>query len=115
MAFMFLLAAATPATPVTTLDKLKAIPPEFWTRLGLAVLVIIAFVFVLRKVAKMNKVVLTIVTFIIVTVVGFNWVYERNEPGWATPAVAFLAGWFPTKGPPPKRLGQQTPTSAKPR
>lgn len=76
---------------------------EFWMRLGLGVLVVIGIVFFLRKVAKMNKVVLAVVTFVIVTVVGFNWVYERSEPAWATPVVGFLANWFPTKGPPPKK------------
>jgi hypothetical protein len=82
----------------TTLDRLREIPWDFWMRLGTGVLVIVALVIVLRKVAKMNKVVLTIGTFIVVTVVGFNWIYERNEPKWASPAVSFLSGWFPTKG-----------------
>lgn len=103
---MLVLAATTalkPAAAATTLEKLKAIPLEFWMRLGLAVLVVIAQVFFLRKVAKMNKVVLAVVTFLIVTVGGFNWVYERSEPAWATPVVSFLADFFPTKGPPPKK------------
>jgi hypothetical protein len=72
-------------------------------RLGLAVLAVIGLVFFLRKVAKMNKVVLAVVTFVVVTVVGFNWVYERTEPEWATPMVGFLSGFFPTKGPPAKK------------
>ena len=101
----FLAALAAPTVPATTLDRLKAVPPEFWLRLGVAVVAIIALVFFLRKVAKMNKVVLTVVTFIVVTGVGFNWIYERDEPAWATPFVGFLAGWFPTKGPPPKKPG----------
>lgn len=97
---MLLIAAITaPAGHATTLDKLKAIPPDFWMRLGLAVLVVIATVFFLRKIAKMNKVVLTVVVFLMVTVVGFNWIYERDEPTWATPMVGFLSGFFPTKGP----------------
>jgi hypothetical protein len=100
---MLLIAAiAAPAAHATTLDKLKAIPPDFWMRLGLAVLVVIATVFFLRKIAKMNKVVLAVVVFLMVTVVGFNWIYQRDEPAWATPAVGFLSGFFPTKGPPPK-------------
>ena len=103
---MLLLAAtvvAKPAAPATALDRLKEIPPEFWMRISVAVLAVIAFVFFLRKVAKMNKVVLSVVTFLVVTVVGFNWIYERSEPEWATPAVNFLAGFLPTKGPPPKK------------
>ena len=100
---MLLIAAITaPTGHATTLDKLKAIPPDFWLRLGLAVLVVIATVFFLRKIAKMNKVILTVVVFVMVTVVGFNWIYQRDEPTWATPAVGFLSGFFPTKGPQPK-------------
>lgn len=102
MLLLATIASQTPAPPATALDKLKAIPPEFWMRLGLAVLAVFALVFVLRKVAKMNRVVLTVVSFFIVTVGGFSWIYERSEPAWATPVVSFLAGWFPTKGPPPK-------------
>jgi hypothetical protein len=106
---MLLLAVtnATPALPVTTLDRLKAIPPDFWLRLAIGIGVIIALVFFLRKVAKMNKLVLAVVTFIMVTVVGFNWIYERDEPAWATPTVNFLSGFLPTKGPPPKKPASQ--------
>ena len=99
---MRLLAAATAVPPSTSLDRLMAIPQEFWMKLGLAVLVLVGLVFFLRKVAKMNKVVVSVVSFLIVTIVGFNWVYERSEPEWATPVVNFLAGFFPTKGPPKK-------------
>jgi len=74
---------------------------DFWLKLGTAVVALVLIVFILRKVAKMNKVVLTMVTFILVTVVGFNWIYERSEPAWATPVVNFLSGFLPTKGPPP--------------
>lgn len=94
---------AQPAAPISALDRLKGVPPEFWGRMLIAVAAVIAFVFFMRKVAKMNKVVLAVVTFLIVTVVGFNWIWERSEPAWATPAVNFLSGWFPTKGPPPKK------------
>ncbi len=103
MSFVAAISSLPPTVPATTLDRLKAIPLDFWLRLGFAVIAIIGLVFFLRKVAKMNKVVLAVVTFVIVTVVGFNWVYERSEPAWATPVVNFLAGFFPTKGPPPKQ------------
>lgn len=106
---MLLLAVTTAAkstVPATALDRLKAIPLDFWIRIGIAVLVLVALIFFLKKVAKMNKVVVAAVTFIAVTVVGFNWVYERSEPPWATPAVNFLAGFLPTKGPPPKKARQ---------
>jgi apolipoprotein N-acyltransferase len=87
-------AAAHPAA----LDKLQRIPPAFWWKLGLAVLAIILAVVLLRKLAKANKVVLAVVVLIVVTAVGFNWIYERNEPAWATPVVEKLANFFPSKG-----------------
>lgn len=89
---MYFLAATT------TVDKLKEIPPDFWWKTLLAVVALVVFILFLRKVAKMNKVVLGVVVMIVFTVVGFNWIYERNEPAWATPVVNWLAGFFPTKG-----------------
>ena len=91
---MLLLAAAAP----TALDKLKQIPPAFWMKVGIAVLALVVAVIVMRKLAGMNKVVLTVIVLIILSTVGFNWIYERNEPSWATPVVEKLAGFFPTKG-----------------
>lgn len=95
---MDLFIAATTAAPPSALDRLKAIPTEFWIRIGIALAVIAGVVIVLRKVAKVNKVVLGVIIFVGVTVIGFNWIYERNEPAWATPAVQWLAGFFPSKG-----------------
>ncbi|MCX6951728.1 MAG: hypothetical protein NTV51_06040 [Verrucomicrobia bacterium] len=92
---MYFLAAAT-----TTVDKLKEIPPDFWWKTLFAVVALVALVIFLRKVAKMNKVVLAVVVMITFTVVGFNWIYERNEPAWASPVVNWLAGFFPSKGVP---------------
>lgn len=92
---MLLLAAA--AAP-TALEKLKQIPPSFWMKVGIAVLALVLLVIVLRKLAGMNKVVLTVIVLIILSTVGFHWIYERNEPAWATPVVEKLAGFFPSKG-----------------
>ena len=83
----------------TTADRLKDIPPEFWYKAGLGVLALIAVVFILRKVAKVNKVVLGIIVLLVASFTGFNWIYERNEPSWATPFVERVSHFFPTKGP----------------
>lgn len=93
----------------TTADKLKEIPLDFWWKLGLGIIGLVVLVILLRKVAKTNKVVLTVVVFVVLTVVGFNWIYERNEPKWATPVVEWLSGFFPTKG---KAASTTTPASA---
>ena len=92
---MQFLAAA--AASKTTADRLKEIPTEFWIKIGIGVLILIAVVVALRKLAKVNKVVLGVVVFVVVSIIGFNWIYERNEPEWATPAVKWLANYFPTK------------------
>lgn len=82
----------------TALDKLKAVPPAFWLKVGLAVLAVILVVIVLRKIAQMNKVVLAVAAVVALSTLGFSWVYNRNEPAWATPVVQWLAGFFPSKG-----------------
>jgi hypothetical protein len=89
---MFVLAAAT------TIERLHEIPSGFWMALGAGVLLLVLSVMAVRKLAKMNKVILGFLACIAASFFGFNWIYERNEPGWATPAVSFLAGFFPSKG-----------------
>ena len=93
---MHFLAAA--AANKSSADRLREIPPEFWVKIGIAILIFVGVVIALRKLAKVNKIVLTIVVLLVVSIIGFNWIYERNEPAWATPAVSWLANYFPTKG-----------------
>ncbi len=84
--------------PPSAFERVRQIPLGFWVRLGVIVLAIVAVVLVWRKVAAMNKVVLSVIVGIAITTLGFNWIYERNEPTWATPAVRWLGGFLPTKG-----------------
>jgi hypothetical protein len=88
---------AAAATSPSFLDRLREIPLDVWTKLGLGVLAIIVVVVVLRKLAKMNKFILGFLVLLALTFVGFNWIYERNEPAWATPFVQAIAGFFPAK------------------
>jgi hypothetical protein len=92
---MYFLAAA--AASKTTADRMREIPTEFWIKMGIGILILIGVVIALRKLAKMNKVILSIVVLLVCSIVGFNWIYERNEPEWATPAVQWLSNYFPTK------------------
>ena len=82
----------------TGLDKIKAVPPAFWWKLGAAVLCIVVFAIVLQKVAQMNKIVLAVICLVIFTVVGVNWIYERNEPAFMTPIIDKVAPFLPSKG-----------------
>lgn len=86
------------ATQPSALEKLQKIPPAFWLKLGIAVAVVIGVVFVLRFIGRMNKVILAVVLIVAFTAIGFNWIYQRNEPAWATPVVEKLADFFPSKG-----------------
>jgi hypothetical protein len=88
---------ATAAANQTALEKLKEIPPAFWWKIGIAVLAVVVAVVVLRKLAGANKIVLSVVVFLVVSIIGFNWIYERNEPEWATPFVEKVAHFFPEK------------------
>ena len=93
---MILIIAASPSTQ-SAIDRLQQIPLDFWKRLGAAVVVLILVVLILRRLARGNKAIMAVVAGMVVSFVGFNWVYERNEPAWATPTVQFLSGFFPTK------------------
>ena len=95
---MTIFAAAATTASTGFADKMRQIPADFWWKIALGIAVILGAVFVVRKVAKTNKVLLGVGAFVFVTIVGFNWIYERNEPKWATPAVNVLAGFLPSKG-----------------
>ncbi len=83
---------------VSALEKAQSIPPATWLKLGIAIAALVAVVFILRTVAKMNKVVLGVVVFVVVTIFFFSWVYNRNEPKWMTPVIDKIAPFFPSAG-----------------
>ena len=85
------------ATTVSTLDKLKTIPPKFWIGIGAVVLGIVAIVIIMRMLAGTNKLVLMIVSAVIIALVCFNWVYKRTEPAFLTPVVNKIAPFFPSQ------------------
>jgi hypothetical protein len=88
---------ATVAANQTALEKLKQIPSAFWWKLGIGVLAIVVAVILLRKLAGANKIIVSVVVIVFVSMIGFSWIYERNEPAWATPIVEKLATFFPAK------------------
>ncbi|MDD3178858.1 MAG: hypothetical protein PHQ04_00755 [Opitutaceae bacterium] len=82
----------------TALDQASRIPPATWVKIGLVlVAVIVAFV-VLKRVARMNKLILGVLCFVMVVAVFFSWVYNRNEPRFMTPVVEKIAPFFPSAG-----------------
>jgi heme/copper-type cytochrome/quinol oxidase subunit 2 len=83
---------------LTTMEKLERVPVEFWLKMFSIVAIFALSIVLMRSISQMNRVVLTISVTLIVTVLGFNWVYERNEPKVLTPAINFIAPFFPSKG-----------------
>ncbi|MFA5264882.1 MAG: hypothetical protein WC378_13745 [Opitutaceae bacterium] len=83
---------------VTTLEKLKQVPRQFWLNVAIAILSVVALVVVIRRIRQMNKIVLLIIVAFVAAIVSANWVYQRNEPKFLTPFVDALANFLPTKG-----------------
>ena len=83
---------------LTTIEKLKQVPKSFWINTVIIVLGLVAAVFVLRKIKQMNKIVIGIILAVVFVLVGFNWIYERNEPKFLSPLVDMIAPFFPAKG-----------------
>lgn len=83
---------------VTALEKLKTLPPDVWLKIGIVVGGFIITILVFRRVMKMNKIIAGVIVFVVVTVVFFSWVYNRNEPKFLTPLVERVAPFFPSAG-----------------
>lgn len=82
---------------VSALEKLQQIPRQVWIYLAIGAGVIVGAVLAYRFLAGVNKLWLTIIGGVALTVLGFQWVYERNEPKFLTPVVEKIAPFFPTK------------------
>jgi hypothetical protein len=83
---------------VTALDKIKTLPPAIWLKIAIAIGAFVLAIFLFRRVMKMNKIIATVVVFVVGTIFFFSWVYNRNEPKFMTPIVEKVAPFFPSAG-----------------
>lgn len=83
---------------VSAMEKMKQIPTGTWVNIAIGIAVVVGSVIVVRRVAKMNKVVMGVVLFVVGTILFFNWVYYRNEPRFMTPVINKIAPFFPSAG-----------------
>lgn len=90
LAVMLLFAASV-------IEQAGALPHRVWVNLALALLLVFVAIILIRFVAQMNKLVLGGIIVMVLIVVGFQWIYERNEPAFLTPAINAIAGFFPSK------------------
>ncbi len=81
----------------TALERVREIPSAFWVNLGVAVLLLILLVVILRKLAAVNKIVLAMAGIVAIAGLGFSWIYERDEPKFMTPLVEKIAPLLPSK------------------
>ncbi len=81
---------------VTAIEKLQTLKPEVWLKIGLAVAIFVAAIFLFRRIMRMNKIIAGIIIFVGSTVVFFSWVYNRNEPKFMTPIIEKIAPFFPS-------------------
>jgi hypothetical protein len=80
----------------TALEKMQDVPVKVWMNLGMGILIFIAAVIIIRKAAEMNKVLLSVIIFVVLTSVAFNWIYARNEPKFLTPIVDHISTFLPS-------------------
>lgn len=83
---------------LTTIEKLQQVPAEFWLKIMMIIAVFALAIVLIRGISQVNKVMLTVCVFVIITVIGFHWIYERNEPKILTPVISKIAPFFPSKG-----------------
>lgn len=76
----------------------EKLPPDFWMKTGMFVLIIAAIVLAIRFYQNSNKIFLSLGIAVVTGVVFFNWIYNRNEPEFLTPVIEPLANFFPSKG-----------------
>jgi hypothetical protein len=93
MGFPHLYLATNPA-----LEKLQAIPPAFWIKVGIVVAALIVFVILLRKLMNVNKFVMGGIIFVGGGIFMFNMLYNRSEPKFLTPIFDKIAPFFPSAG-----------------
>lgn len=83
---------------LTTMEKIKQVPSSFWWIAATVVGGLIGSVILFRYLRQMNKIILVIIMAVIFSIVGFSWIYERNEPAFLTPTIDVVAQFFPSKG-----------------
>jgi hypothetical protein len=67
---------------------------DFWIRVALFSGVVIGILWVLRTIHRFSKTLFWLILGGVMSLFFYNWVWEREEPSWATPVVERVAGWI---------------------
>lgn len=98
-----------PVLAATTLEQLQQVPSHTWWLVALSIVGFIVVVVLIRFAAQMSKLLLAGMALFLVFLLCTQWVYERDEPAWATPVVDQLAQFLPSKGKPKPPPSAQPP------
>ena len=100
-----------PLLALTTIEKIQQVPAKTWWMIGLGLVGIVISVAILRAImAGANKIFLGIILLLVLFLCSIQWIYDRDEPAFLTPAIDRIAPYFPGKSIPPRG----TPTPGKP-
>ena len=82
--------------PLGCLGLVLEVPPpvDFWLRLALVCAGVLGVIWLLRALHRFSKTLYWIILGLFVSFFGYNWVWQRREPPWATPVVERVASWI---------------------
>ena len=87
-----------PIAELSSMEKLRQVPMSFWINVAIIVAGFVGLVWIIGRIREMNKLLLAILVAFFLAIVGFHWIYERNEPKLLTPLIDHVAPFFPTRG-----------------
>jgi hypothetical protein len=80
---------------VNVIHRLKALPRKDVVNFGIALLMLLVIILLIKMAARMNRFILGIVIVVVTIVVLGIWVYERNEPKFLSGFIDSIAPYFP--------------------
>jgi MFS superfamily sulfate permease-like transporter len=80
---------------LSAVDKIQHLPKKNLVNLGLAALLVVVVVVLIKLAARMNKFVLGIIIMVTLMVLMLTWVHERNEPKILSPIIDAIAPYVP--------------------
>jgi hypothetical protein len=69
-------------------------PVEFWVKALFIIVGLFVLFWILEKLFKTSRLILSIALLIVIVMIGYNWIQHRNEPAFMTPVIDILAPVF---------------------
>jgi hypothetical protein len=96
---------------LANVENLAGRPVEFWVRALLVIVGLFVIFWILEKLFKTSRRILSIALLIVIVMIGYNWIFFRNEPAFMTPVIDILAPIF---GGPGERAAPPASAPARP-